>query len=72
MEQVTLYTTHCPKCEVLKRKLTEAQISYKEVDDTAEIMKVAENGGFTMAPLLQVGEEILDFSKAVSWIKSKI
>lgn len=73
--QVTLYTTHCPKCEVLKKKLEAANIQYKTVDDRDQILKIAEEHNFTSAPLLgipcEIEYKILDFGKAVSWINSQ-
>lgn len=73
--QVTLYTTHCPKCEVLKKKLEAANIQYETVDDRDEILKVAEKHNFTSVPLLSIPceneYEIFDFGRAVSWINSQ-
>ena len=31
---VTLYTTHCPKCGILEKKLASKNIKYEEVSDT--------------------------------------
>lgn len=65
--EITLYTTHCPKCLVLEKKLKEKNISYTEVSDI-ETMQLK---GFTQAPMLQVGDAIMDFTMANRWINSK-
>lgn len=64
--QVILYTTHCPKCEVLEKKLKEKEIEYFVNDDLDEMLR----RGFTVAPMLQVNEDLLDFGDAVRFINS--
>ena len=67
--KIILYSTGCPKCNVLKRKLDEKNIKYEIVDD---IDKMQEKG-FTSAPMLEVDGSIFDFSDAIIWLsKSKI
>lgn len=65
--QITLFTTHCPKCRILETKLKQKGIEYIECDDI-EKMK-----GFKIlsAPILKVDEEILDFNSAIKWINSR-
>ena len=62
-----LYTTHCPKCSVLKEKLDAANIQYLEVDDT-EIMTAK---GIDTVPVLQVEDIMMSFATAVEWIKNR-
>lgn len=64
---VTLYSTHCPKCKVLEAKLKQKNIVYTEVNDT-EIMQTK---GFDFVPVLEVDEVIYDFKTAVDWIKEQ-
>jgi glutaredoxin len=66
-ERVTLYEHGCPRCKVLKAKLDQKNIEYKNVNDI-EVMKTK---GFTEAPKLEVGEKIMDFKEAVEWIKGQ-
>ena len=35
MSKLKLYTTHCPKCEVLKEKLDGKHLQYDEINDVA-------------------------------------
>lgn len=62
-----LYTTHCPKCEVLKKKLDSAGINYTVCDDEIEMVKL----GFLSAPMLQVDKEVLDFKAAIDWVNER-
>lgn len=38
---ITLFTTHCPQCNVLEKKLREKNIDFKLVDNEEEVEKVA-------------------------------
>lgn len=59
-----LYTTHCPKCTVIEKKLQRAGIEY----DICEDIEVMESKGFTQLPVLEVNEKVLDFSAANKWV----
>lgn len=65
--KVILYSTHCPRCNVLAKKLQTAGIDYEEVNDI-DIMR---NKGFLSTPILEVDSVIMDFTKAVEWINNK-
>ena len=64
-EKVILYTTHCPKCKILEKKLQAANIAYEEFDDVQAMIEM----GLLSAPNLGVGDKILDFKTAVDFIK---
>ena len=64
-----MYTTHCPKCNVMERKLKEANIEFEEIDDNAKVLEVATSLGFTMAPLLEVDGRVMDFKDGIYWIR---
>lgn len=63
---IILYTTHCPRCNVIEKKLQSKKLEYIEVSDV-EIMKAK---GFTNVPMLDVDGNIMDFSTANEWINS--
>lgn len=63
--KVILYTTHCPKCKVLEAKLGQKNIDFELIDDE----QVMINKGFMSAPMLEVDNEIMDFSGAINWLK---
>lgn len=62
---VVLYTSHCPRCEVLKKKLDKAGITYEVFDNVDEMIAM----GFTTVPMLKVDDKIMNFKEAVKWIK---
>lgn len=64
---VILYTTHCPKCKVLTKKLEQKAINFKMCEDTS-IMK---KKNIVNLPVLEVNGEMMDFVKAVEWINKQ-
>lgn len=63
---VILYSTHCPKCNVLEKKLKQKNIPYEEINDI-EIMK---EKGYLSVPVLGVDDVSMDFKTASDWINS--
>lgn len=66
--KITLYTIHCPACNVLKKKLDAAGIEYTLVDD----INVLNNLGYKVFPILNVDGEDFNLSKANQWLKERI
>lgn len=62
--KVILYTTHCPKCNVLTLKLKKAGIEYEEVTD----VDVMTEKGFMSVPMLEVDDKMMSFAEAVKWV----
>lgn len=61
---ITLYSTGCPKCIILEKKMDMKNISYDVVDDVDLMQKK----GFTTLPMLEVDDEVMDFGSAVKWV----
>lgn len=64
---VILYSTGCPKCAVLKKKLGAAGIAYTENTDVEEMTAL----GLKSAPTLCVDGRMMDFTAAVSWLREQ-
>ena len=64
---IKLYSTHCPKCKVLIIKLTQKNINFEVIDDIDIMQKM----GFRSAPMLDVDGNIMDFAKALAWVKEQ-
>lgn len=64
--KITLYSTDCPKCQVLKKKLDKFGAPYTLISDVEE-MKAK---GFKSAPMLEVNGEVMDYSHAIKWVNS--
>jgi len=66
MREIILYSTHCPRCWVLERKLNDKGVSYNTVDSEEEILSM----GIEEVPVLSVDGELMEFSKAVQWVNA--
>lgn len=64
---ITLYSTGCPKCQILKKKLDAKGINYTTITDV-NIMLAK---GFNLMPVLQVNDDVLDFTLAVEWVNKQ-
>lgn len=62
-----LYSTHCPKCLVLEKKLQQKNLKYTEVND----VDIMVQKGFVNLPMLEVEGAIMDFKTAVDWVNSQ-
>ncbi len=70
MEKIILYSTNCPKCKVICKKLQQKGLEFTEIDCKADTtyIEVLAGKGFKSMPVLQVGENYYDFIKANKWI----
>ena len=64
--EVILYSTHCPRCEVLEEKLKSKGIEYIE-ENSVEVMQTK---AIMSVPVLEYNGELLDFVNAVKLINS--
>ncbi len=64
---VILYSTNCPRCRIIEKKLQDKGIKFELFNDVdAMIAK-----GFKEAPKLEVDSVIMDFKEANEWIKGQ-
>ena len=63
-ESVVLYSTGCPKCTVLKKKLDAAKITYSTCESVEKMTAL----GLKSAPALAVGDRIMNFGEACKWV----
>ena len=63
---IVLYSTHCPRCVVLEKKLKQTEIDYNELNDVS----IMEKKGSLSVPMLEVDGKIMDFKDANDWINT--
>ena len=64
MDNIILYSTNCPKCKVLEKKLVQKNIQYTKIEN----LDILREKGFTFLPVLEVGSSTLNFKEAVDYI----
>lgn len=65
--EIILYSTGCPKCNVLKKKLAEKDITYNEFTSVEGMLSM----GINEVPMLKAGDKLMHFKEAVDWIKEQ-
>lgn len=66
-EYIMLYSTGCPKCNVLKSKLKEKNIAFIENISVDDMKKL----GIDAVPVLKVNDKLLDFKAAIEWVNCR-
>lgn len=64
---INLYSTNCPKCNVLKKKLDAENIEYNLLTDDESIQKLR-SMGYMSAPMLEIDDKFYTFEEAVELI----
>lgn len=65
---IKFYSTHCPRCNILQKKLDNKNIKYEISTDAQEMIQL----GLVNAPALLLEDgQLLDFKKSIEWIDSR-
>lgn len=65
---ITLYSTNCPRCKVIEKKLDLKNIEYSINTNIEEMV----NLGFLQAPILKIDDDkFLNFTEANAWINGQ-
>jgi len=59
-----LYSTGCPLCKTLERKMDEAGVSYTVINDEDEMIRL----GFQSVPVLYANSKYMGFAEAMKYI----
>jgi glutaredoxin len=67
--QITIYTTNtCPKCQILKKKLKEKNISFLEETDVNKMLEL----DILAVPQMTVDNgKLMNFEQAVQWVNKQ-
>ena len=66
MSMVNIYSTGCPKCNILIKKLKENGIDFNEYNQVDKLIDM----GFKTAPILEVDGEMMEFGQAIRWVNN--
>lgn len=62
---IILYSTGCPKCNVLEAKLNSKSIKYEVCRD----IEAMQSKGMMTAPNLEVDGKLMGFGDAIKWVR---
>lgn len=64
MPKITVYTIHCPACNVLEKKLAAAGLAYEVVDDVTQMTDIK------IFPMMTVdGGDRMTYKQSVDWVR---
>lgn len=64
---IILYSTGCPKCNILKKKLADAQMEYSVVEDVDAML----SKGLKEVPWLEVDGNLMNFVDSSKWLNER-
>jgi len=64
--KIILYSTGCPMCRALERQLAKRNLEFELVNCTEDLLI---EKGFHSAPGVDIDGELMDFTKAMAWIR---
>lgn len=67
MNKVIIYSTGCPRCNVLVKKLQQKNIEFIEINDSQLML----SKGIESVPQLEVDGQLLDFLAANAWVNQQ-
>lgn len=62
---ITMYSTGCPNCRVLKMRLDKYHVEYRLCEDIEEMQK----RGITTLPALDVDGRFMNFLESIQYLK---
>ena len=65
--EIILYSTNCPKCKNLEKKLTEKNIKFTKNNNVIEMSEL----GIDQVPVLSIDSKMLSFVEANKWINER-
>ena len=68
---IVFYTSHCPKCKVLKQLMDKKQIEYIEVDDANNYMPIAEDNNIMSMPFAKIDGVVINNRELIKYINKK-
>ena len=69
MSAITIYSTGCPRCKVLIKKMENVGLTkFDLISDTTEMTRL----GITAVPMMQVdGGALMNFNEAINWVNQQ-
>ena len=64
---IVLYSTHCPRCKVLEKKLQAKRIKFEVETSVDDMLSL----GITQVPMLRVDDKLLNFAEANTWVNNQ-
>lgn len=67
---IEFFTSHCPKCKVLKQIMDRNKIEYTEIDDEDIYIPLADKYGIMSMPFARIDENICTNQELIKYINN--
>lgn len=65
---IKVYSTHCPRCMVIEKKLTQKGLKFEIIDDINMMREM----GIQSTPMLQIDDQpLMKFDEANKWVNAQ-
>ena len=71
MESIVLYSSHCPKCDMIEKILKEKGINFDVVYDENVYLPLAEENNIDSMPFANVNGKVLNTKELQEYIKNR-
>ena len=68
---IKFYTSHCPKCKVLKKLMDDKHIEYEEIDNENIYLKIAEKNNIISMPFAEIDERVVNTKELQNYIMGR-
>lgn len=68
---VTFYTSHCPKCKVLKKLMDDKKIEYNEIDNPDIYVEIGEKNNITSMPFAEIDGKVVNTKELQNYIMGR-
>lgn len=66
-DEIVLYSTGCPRCAVLEKKLEQLGIEFEKNTNLDEMIAL----DMKTSPMLRMNDRLMDFAAAVEWLNNR-
>ncbi len=68
---IKFYTSHCPKCKVLKKLMDDKKIEYVEIDDENIYLEIAKKNNIISMPFAEINERVVNTKELQNYIMGR-
>lgn len=66
---IMLYSTNCPKCKILEKKLLAEGKEFTVISDTDTVLATAETYDIKEAPFIVANDEVYNFTESLTALR---
>ena len=68
---IKFYTSHCPKCKILKKLMDDKNIEYEEIDDENIYLEIADKNNIVSMPFAEIDERVVNTKELQNYIMGR-